>query len=178
VTFDDLYARDVMPVGHTVCGMQMQVMAVGHARILTAMDAWSPRTSHEVLLSAFVCSRPPSRFSRNWGKRRFLWALRFWSWRLGKRWDYLASIKAWAEYVDYHQDEPAAVFESSDKARRTPLLDAMKAALCRYSNYDPMTFDEVPLSQAKRDYCSLAELEGTATVVNMSLSQARSLGGG
>ena len=81
----------------------------------------------------------------------------------------------WREYIEYHTDEPAATFEQSKRTRRTPWVDSLKAALCRYFGYDPMTFDDVPLHQATIDYSALAELEGSATVINASISDMRRL---
>lgn len=174
MTFDDLYTRGVLPVRFVVCGLPMHDMTVGHARILTALELWCPRTSKEILLAAFVCSIRSETFSRWWSSKWFMRAVRFWIWRLGPDWDYAKSREAWNDYVEYHRDEPAASFDSGNAAK-TPWLDAMKATLCARMGYNPERFDSVRLSDATRDYAAIAESSGFATLAKMSVSQSQEL---
>lgn len=177
MTVKDLHERGTLPLRHTVCGVPLCPMTVGHARLLDALDLWSPENAGEVLLAAFVCSMPHADARRWMDRRAFGLLMRFWMWRLGSSWDWLASIRTWREYVTYHMEEPVVIRKpststsQSEQCSGTPKLSHMRVVLCSRVGYRPETFDEQPMAQATLDYLTFLETEGLATVANFTRRQ-------
>jgi len=176
----DLHERSAIPLRHTVCGVALLPLTVGHARLLDALALWSPSDPRETVLAAFVCSHTPERVRWWLDCRAFPWLLRFWVWRLGRGWDYARSIAAWSEFVTYHTEEPFLVprhesRSSSQTASGTPRLAHMRVVLCSRCGYTPETFDAAPYAQASLDYLTFLEIEGQATVADFTLRQMRQL---
>lgn len=173
--FEDLHSRTILPLAFTVCGTQLLPMTVGHARAIEALGLWSPTTATEVLLAAFVCSRGHRKIGLAIHSRWTRWRLRWWAWRLGRKWNYDASIVHWRAFVAYHREEPLVTFKGSGGGMGMPWLTHIRAAACKGLGYDPMTFDDAPLAQVVLDYYAFAETEGAVNVVPMSTSQASKL---
>jgi len=176
MTVKDLHERGTLPLRHTVCGVPLRPMTVGHARLLDALDLWSPDNPGEVLLAAFVCSMPHAEARRWMDRRGFGLLMRFWRWRLGNRWDWLASIRTWREYVIYHMEEPVVIRNAragaeSQQCSGTPKLSHMRVVLCSRVGYSPETFDDQPMAQATLDYLTFLETDGLATVANFTRRQ-------
>ena len=166
--FADLYNRGILPIDHVVCGIRLLPLTFGHAKLLDALDIRIPESREELILAAFICSSPSSRFMQ---RKRLRFSLAFWRWRLGRKWDYARSLEVWADYLSHHYAVPAAMWEKSDRAIGTPALDQLRVALCRYAGYDPMRFDDVEIARANCDYYTLCEMEGTVKVIGGRLEE-------
>jgi len=163
----------MMPAEFTVCGIRLIPLTVGHARILDALSLWGARDPRELIVAAYLCSGKASKFERRFNAWWFRHAVRFWAWRLGKKWDYAASAQCWDAFVAYNRDEPATVNKRKSEPTRTPLLACMRVTLCGSMGYDPEKFDDQRLAQVLLDYSGVLEADGAVRSLAVSTGEIR-----
>lgn len=171
--FDDLQHRSVLPLAHVVCGAELLPMTVGHARVLDALGLWNAVLPQELILAAFICSRSHRDVTAAIQHKGTVLRLKWWAWRLGRKWDYVASAGHWASYVTYHREEPLVSMNRSGGQMGMPWLTHLRAMACKGLGYDPMTVDDAPLAQVVMDYYAFAESEGAVNVTPFSTSEIK-----
>lgn len=169
MTFDDLYARTVIRRDWHVCGEPLLPLTVGHARILEVLDLWHPLAWIDLMLCAWVCSRPAARFRMPRGPwEKVCWRVRLFRLR---RHSFKEHLAAWEAYVGHHREEPVVTWTTTHQSHSsagTPFMVGLRAALIR-TGYRPETVDDVPLDVAIMDI--YAGLEGTGQVTVSTRSQ-------
>ena len=108
---DALAAESFLNAPHTVCGLRMQPLSVGHAFALEAIA--SPfyhgklGSEADLRLAVWICSLPPLALPQMDG-----WRCRLWKWR---KMDFVAEVSRWQTYVaDYCA--PPQMWNKSPKA--------------------------------------------------------------
>lgn len=173
MTLHDLHTRAVLPAQFTVCGIELIPLTVGHARILDALGLWGAEKPDELILAAVLCSELSSVFERRLSSWWFPIAVRFWKWRLGKKWNFEESNKAWQAFVNYHRDEPATINKRNASQTVIPLMACVRAALCGSMGYQPETFDDQRLAQVMLDFAAVQEMDGSVRSLPMSVNGVR-----
>jgi len=151
-------------------------MTVGHARLLDAMGLWKPATPNDLLLAAFICSRPFRDALMQFDSATLRWRIRWMLVRLGRKWDWRNCLVGWFRFVRYHREEPYAVAKPLDPSRpivthpiNSPWLAHLRAFLCASGGYAPETFDDQLLGQVVLDYYAI--LESNEKVVLATLTR-------
>ncbi len=173
MTLSDLHLRAVVPVPFRVCGVDLLPMTVGHARIIEGLGLGNARVPFDLMLAAWICSRPPTKFAPSVNAWWMKPAFRLWRWKLGREWNWANSAKVWREYVDHHRDEPFASLKGKGAELKTPWLAHLRSVCCGACGYSPETFDNVTMAQAVIDYHAYAEREGLCTLGAFTVSQIR-----
>lgn len=163
---------------HWICGMRMQQMTVGHARLLEAMGLWKPTAPSDLLLAAWICAHPVRKTSRLLDSPTLRWRLKWLRWRVGWKWDWRQSLALWFRFVRYHREEPYAVAKPLDPGRpitshaiNSPWLAHLRAFLCSKGGYSPETFDDQLLGQVVLDYYAILEDEDKIVLSNLTRTQ-------
>lgn len=173
MTFHDLHTRAILPMAFRVCGLDLMPLTIGQARILDALGLWGAVSPSELVLAAYVCSRPSvvtARAIHSRWTQLHLWWLRC---RLGRKWDFARSAKVWLEFVSYSREEAFATFKTGSGTNEMPITARLRAVLCGRMGYRPETFDNVPYCQAILDHQALGEAEGFVNVTPCTVSEVR-----
>lgn len=182
LTVQDLHDRTAVPLWHTVCGRRLHQMTFGHARLLEAMNLWSPEEPLSVLLAVFVCSRSALKARRQFDSRRLKWRLGWWLRRLGRTWDWGVSRAMFARYIAYHMAEPYAVPKpppsvggkttaGGTRPVNTPWLTHLRATLCARCGYSPESFDDQPFGQLILDYYAIKEIDDEMVLARITRAE-------
>lgn len=173
MTFADLHTRAILPLVFTVCGVRLMPLTVGHVRILDALELWDAVTPDELVLAAWICSRPARETAEGIHGGSMRWRLPLWRWRLGRNWNWAKSAITWGEYVAHHMEEAAATFRASKGTSVMPLTARLRVVLCNRCGYKPETFDDAPIAQALIDYQALGEAEDALNLSPCTVTELR-----
>lgn len=172
MTFDDLYARALIPQRFRCCNVWLQPLTLDHAEALDALGLWWPDDPESLRAAAFICSRPWSKALRTIGHpfqrtRLHLWML----WHGNDRLRFHDWV-AWRAYVAHHREQAVVTFRTKqDSQPGTPWLTHLRVVACARLGYQPETVGEQLLAKITNEYHALSEMECAATVIRATRSQ-------
>ena len=171
--------NNAIPEPHTILGIRLKPLAVGHLLYLQRFGVESVNSEGELVTALLVCSRSVEEIQPTLDSPLLALKIRWWLWRVSKvNWlffwrrgyiDWPDKIARWESYFKEHTSTPSIASKrdgNGDFKSKVSFLQHLKVVLQSKLNHTPSEALNAPFSSAVLDYYIFHECEGSVEIVD------------
>jgi hypothetical protein len=163
------YSASVLGNSYKICGINLQPLTLGHGVLLEASDLDPVKSTEQLPLALFICSRSwreaQAQMDSDWFEFRFA----FFHWAVKLKLDD-SKLAHWHYYVYLNSELPKAIptavgeKSQAEATSCTPWAQYVRMYLLAHLNYSPDTVQDASYQQGMWDMVTHLEFQGNVNL--------------